>query len=474
MDRITDLNCVNFLNDKDNSFTVEDNGIVPPGFDKISATRGENNKINIRFIWTRDKPEFEREETAGKISEINNETILHFRFGEICKLKNLSSGQYGSYANHEGFEVYFEFFGACVEICYPNVEEEKWDIINIGNVANLGFVYDKSSKEIDRELCILNLDDGVKIINRKSHSRSHGSYASIILDEKKYYLYMRDESAFILTEYNSERNRSDWQKILNCISFAFGRYFTLLGRSIFNENWQRNISQEFSAYTEKGALCHDISSQPSPLGRLNDNGTISLNLIDSDRLSRFISNMLRLYDEYNFDYLTFVYFYGYHMPVHLSPVIYAAAVEALMGRIGAKISSNVIDDKPKVRLIRKNFKQLIDYCELSDNQKSDLKGNIDRINFRPIKEQIRIFCEREGLVFSDIEKTAWNRRNSIAHGRFEDQRDIQSTIKDVRILRILMVRVMLSLFDDDWCYFDYSSLNFPIRIIKDPPLQEGV
>jgi len=472
MSNTGDQKCIDFING-DNTFEVTARGIVPKNFENITAIREEDGGIFLKFKWTKTIPKDENISKPGYITKIKNETVLGFRNGAICKLVNLSEGGGHSYSSNEGYEIYKEYRVQEIEITYPTSKECKWEMLHIGNANDLRYTFDKSSEGYDRNLSIINFD-GLRIIDEKSYFREHGGYSLIKVAGKEYYLFIREHSAFILSELDNNRELSDWQKILNCLSFALGRYLILTGKSCFNEDWESTQLTEISAYTEKGALQHDLSQQPCPLGKINDNGTISLNFIDSDRLSKFVSNMLDVYDEHNFGYMIFVYFYGYHLPAHISPVYYAAAIEALMGSIGEKISSNIIATKPQSRLIRRALKKSIEDCSLSDEQKDNLKGNIDRINFLPIKEQIAIFCKRENLNFGDIEKNAWGRRNSIAHGRFEDQKDMVSTIKDLRVIRILMVRIILSLLDDEWCYFDYTSVNFPIRFLKDGPSQEGV
>jgi len=76
---------------------------------------------------------------------------------------------------------------------------------------------------------------------------------------------------------------------------------------------------------------------------------------------------------------------------------------------------------------------------------------------------------RMKLQFSEEEKAAWRRRNDAAHGRAMEVGTELDVIRDTKLLRGLFDRMLLKLTDASEMYYDYASLNLPIRRLADAP-----
>jgi len=74
------------------------------------------------------------------------------------------------------------------------------------------------------------------------------------------------------------------------------------------------------------------------------------------------------------------------------------------------------------------------------------------------------------LEFGKKERDAWDQRNIVAHGRKTENAKIIQQIEEVKTLRTLCHRILLSMMKISDFYIDYSTLGHPIKKLKLPEI----
>lgn len=253
------------------------------------------------------------------------------------------------------------------------------------------------------------------------------------------------------------------RKIRDCISFIIGQYLVCIGHTVLSEKFELVALRAVSAHSMDGRAFDIYSMPPTHLGG-RYHGEIA-----PDSFSHMVNSIFSRYDEYNFGSLSWIYWHAASAPAHAAAVQFGAAIEALQRSYvenNGRAFQNGLISKEKWKGIRALL--LGQISDLDDSVKTIFENKINGLNQLPKSVLTEIFLKALGVVTGPIENAAWQQRNDAAHGNEVEGGDYVKLIRNIKVLRGLFNRMALSIFGMSRFYYDYYSLNLPIRALEDP------
>lgn len=263
--------------------------------------------------------------------------------------------------------------------------------------------------------------------------------------------------------YQSCPDESFRRKIRDCISFIIGRYLVCIGHTVLSDRFELVTLRAVSAHSMDGRAFDMYSMPPTHLGGRYHGE------IDPDSFSHMVNSIFSKYDEYNFGSLSWMYWHAASAPAHAAAVQFGAAIEALQRSYvennGRAFQKGLIS-KEKWRGIRALL--LSHISEIDDSAKAIFENKINSLNQLPQSVLTERFLKALGVVTGSIENVAWRQRNDAAHGNEVEGGDYVKLIRNIKVLRGIFNRMALSIFGMSRLYYDYYSLNIPLRALEDP------
>jgi hypothetical protein len=106
----------------------------------------------------------------------------------------------------------------------------------------------------------------------------------------------------------------------------------------------------------------------------------------------------------------------------------------------------------------------INSSKLGDLERAILKNKASTLNQAPQSVTFQRLLDTMRLAVGDAENGAWQQRNRAAHGGISDNPG--ELILHSKLLRLLFHRMVAALTGCSALYFDYYSLNHPVRHIS--------
>ena len=252
-------------------------------------------------------------------------------------------------------------------------------------------------------------------------------------------------------------------RIRRCISFSLGSYLVYLGVSKFDAEWHLTEFEVVSPYSMRGQAMTLPPMPPSPLGPR------SFWDIDARKLGRMVNAIYTKYDQLNFGVVSWAYWHAVTATPHIAAVHFGAALESLQrayfNSAADQSSSRVVDDQVWTK-IRASLESTLDSLGLPDETREIFKNKIRNLNFRSQHSTSKDLVDVLGLSLSKREKQAHDARHESAHGK-DDEVDVE-WIRDLKLLRIRFNRILLAMTSGSDEYYDYFTVNYPIRGVREP------
>jgi len=310
-----------------------------------------------------------------------------------------------------------------------------------------------------------------KLVMTGSSAPRGGSWAAAQLEVDGTHLYLCEAQGINSTEakkpgfivYDGVPTDEFRDRIRRCLSFSLGSYLVYLGVSRFDEEWDLTDFQVVSPYTMRG---HAIALPPTPPCPL---GPRSFWDIDAVKLSRMVNAIYQKYDDLNFGVVSWAYWHAVAATPHIAAVHFGAALESLqrayLASTAGPRSSKIVDDETWDK-IRTSLESFLDCLRLPSDAREALKNKIRNLNNRSQHSTGKDLVGELGLVLSAREKQAHDTRHESAHGK-DDEVDVE-WVRDLKLLRIRFHRIFLAMTGANDEYYDYFTLDHPIRQIKEP------
>lgn len=325
-------------------------------------------------------------------------------------------------------------------------KEEKLSILFDKNKSGLSLTSTNNNKNFDRSCVHLTIDGHELYLSKSQNSKSESEGGH----------------GFIL--YKGTPSEDIRKKIRNCISFALGRPLIYLGNTILNNEFSLVSFSAVSAYNFDGKANKIPTSPPVFLG------VTYVHELNEDKFYRLIRGIYQIYDDYELAFIFWQYWHSICSSVHAAPIQYGASIEALRKSISKQNPQQIKNEIVKKSDWKKFSSEVLNIIQTLDIDKTDktvLENKLGSLNQAPQGILTDRFYKSLNLELTQMEKSAWNRRNDAAHGKSLDQDDYIDLIRDIKILKIIFHRILIRISNGSDDYIDYYSFGHPTRLIKD-------
>ena len=338
-------------------------------------------------------------------------------------------------------------------------------------LANLDgpFVWPHFTKVKTEKIETRRLHDFANGIDLKSSDESEGQARNCVrfsVDGHTIYLgtcmlpdaQIAAKPGFVL--YEGDPSREFRMRIVDCLSFALGVYLVRLGWSSLNEDSELVACSANRGYALSNRAFELPAQPPAPLGLKYQYE------IDPAFLSRVVSALYKHYDSLRLGPLCWAYWHAAAATPHIAAVHYGAAVEALQAAYleahkGAIKTALIENDA--WRALRGKFHAALDELSVNKELRQVLRNKIGTFNNPPQAVITERLLEVLKLQFGEREKNAWKRRNDAGHGNEIDSDDYIELIRDIKLLRIRLHKLLFAMTGASDSYNDDFTMGHAVR-----------
>lgn len=273
----------------------------------------------------------------------------------------------------------------------------------------------------------------------------------------------RAKPGYIL--YCGTPDEDERKKIREILSYCLGNYLVYLGSTTLGE---KSELVGFCAVSPPsiGRIYDVVSQPPAPLGYQYQFE------VNQQTLERMANAIYAHFDELRFSSFSWAYWHAMCAPVHMAAVHFGAALEALqkayMSAHAKKFVRTLIAD-PVWKPLQEKFLAIIDDSSLEPELRKILinkvTSNLNQIPPGMLWEKI---FEDIGIMLGAVETAAWKRRNQAAHGGAVDNDSAIPIIRDTKILKIIVHRIILKITGASDYYNDDYTIGHAVRKVADP------
>jgi hypothetical protein len=159
-------------------------------------------------------------------------------------------------------------------------------------------------------------------------------------------------------------------------------------------------------------------------------------------------------------------------PAHIGAVHYAAIIEALRT---AYVDSNpqlrggkVISNKAEWKKVVTAVNTALGDAGLDKEALQMLRNKVSNLNSLSAEPLMELVCSKIGINLGEPEKAAWGRRNRAAHGSRISSEEYVQVVRDIKLLKIVLNRMLIAMTNANGSYIDYYSKDHPVRNISEP------
>jgi hypothetical protein len=256
------------------------------------------------------------------------------------------------------------------------------------------------------------------------------------------------------------------KKIREVLSFCLGNYLVYLGSTTLCE---KSEIVTFSAVSPP-SIGRVFEIPVLPPAQLGDKYQRE---VDQQAVSRMANAVYAHYDELRFGAFSWAYWHARCAPVHMAAAHFGAVIEAVQDAYvkshPAKFETTLITDKAKWSLLSGAFLTAIIDAGLDPSISAILTNKVrSNLNQTPPSVISEKLLADIGITLSPAETDAWKRRNMAAHGGELALDSAISTIRDTKLLKIILHRIVLKITGASDFYHDDYSIGHCIRKVTDP------
>jgi hypothetical protein len=203
---------------------------------------------------------------------------------------------------------------------------------------------------------------------------------------------------------------------------------------------------------------------PGPLGARYENE------IDAAMLSHMASRLFEIYEGYSLRTVFWNFWHASAAPVHMTAAHFGAAIEFLQKAYFKNTQSaakSIVADGQVWKELRLRLELCIKEARLTDDEKRMFTNKAQNLNTAPQSVLSDRLFDALGLEISPLEKDVWSNRNRAAHGSSVGEDRAIQTIRENKILMMLMTRIVLVISGSNNHYYDYYTLGRPTRRVSE-------
>ncbi len=312
-------------------------------------------------------------------------------------------------------------------------------------------------------------------LKEKNTSKILGNALRLKIEDMDIYLAIvdseegRNTAVIIYRNVVAENIR---RKVRDCLSFCFGREILYLGFSVYNSDFNNVEFLAKSIYSEVTIDSYPTLI-PAPLGQYEN----ELGGEQTNHLVNALYENYENYENYDLQHVLGAYCHALYAPIHIAAVHFGAAIEAFQASYikhhGRKFNSALMEKKEWTKFRTKTM-EIVGTLNINDDEKQTLTNKISNLNQLSQSLMTKRFFSQSGIgiELNELELNAWQERNNAAHGNKINEGDFTSLIKNIRILKCIFHRIILSAVKGSEHYFDYYTIGYPIRFLKSPIPEE--
>lgn len=255
-------------------------------------------------------------------------------------------------------------------------------------------------------------------------------------------------------------------RIIEALSFTFGRHFTSCGWTTFSDNWKPVKAFARSPYGGENAyLAQQPNKYPTPINEARTGYTI---VISAEKVRLIVQAFLD--GPTYLSYPIWLFSVANQSPLDIAAAPLGAALEAVRDGYLKEKDEKETTDLGRV-ISRDAWKSLFSRVEKEVEQLTGIEkdritmltNNLRNANNRSSGAKYPLFYEYLKWAVGNGEKRALAARNTASHGKRLNTKDYEDLRWDVMALQTLFNRAILAVLNLDVEYVDYSTLSFPTR-----------
>tara|TARA_R110000868_G_scaffold349834_1_gene611160 strand:- start:2859 stop:3497 length:639 start_codon:yes stop_codon:yes gene_type:complete len=195
------------------------------------------------------------------------------------------------------------------------------------------------------------------------------------------------------------------------------------------------------------------------------------NLMCAELVERVVQGAYKNYDRYHLNVLPWRVWYAESAAYFMKPVYYASLIEGIQKAYIDDEQNNVshtVVDKLEYKRIRKTLERYLSRLKIDGTAKDLLQNKLNNGNSAPQKVIAERFYSSLGLRLSDLENSAWSKRNDAVHGNPIPSEEKIKYIKHTKVLKVMLNRIVLCITGGSDKYIDYYSIGHPVRLLPEP------
>lgn len=261
--------------------------------------------------------------------------------------------------------------------------------------------------------------------------------------------------------YRGEPDESVRMRVREVIAFCLGRRLVYLGCTVLCAKPEVITTTGQSAHAFGERVFEIPSLPPAPLGSKYRNE------VDQRVLSRMADAIYAKYDELRLGEVSWAYWHAVCAPVHMAAAHFGAAIEALQNAYveshPASFQTKIVGDARKWNALRGELLKAVDEAGLDASAGAKLRNKVVGLNQMPRSATSEALLADLGIELSPIEHRAWIRRHTAAHGGRVEDEAVVDVMRETKLLRIILCRMILRITGASETYHDYYTIGQPTR-----------
>ncbi len=460
---------------EDNFFKISDPGRLSSPVLGVKIWRDENLRLVMEAKSTESASLNDSEFPPGTVR--TNEDAVKFESPgggtaravgvDIRRTNSRTSYRHGTHETTQTCSLHY------FESTTPQTDSVAYVFDWVANIDQRHYIWPDGVKDSVQEVSIRTLGYGSKPIIFKATSTSDaGSRNCVDLDIGGFRVVlgcaqlgaerMSVKPGYIM--YLGHPDDATRKRIRDSLSFALGFPIVYLGYAEYTEHQKLAYFKAVNAYSMDGRAFNVPAMAPAPICSPDES-----NLLDKDRLRVVVNAFFDNYNNFGLSSLEWVYWHAVTAPVHMAAAYFGAIIENLQKRYidhqGADFN-NLIITKQQYKTLKRAILEAIGDCNLGPAEKKIFEDKISNGNTISLKIRSKRFFEHLGLEMGDIEIAAWQRRNDAAHGNELIDGDYIALIRDTKLLKLILHRIVLKITRASDQYIDYYTVHFPRRLVN--------
>lgn len=455
---------------------VEENEFNLPNDVNLSLKRDSDYKINLDATGPARQSDPTRKPPLGTIYRNDSQMLLKSHLGNISLHSVHHSHSNTSISRHSTTTDTFSI----EKICFTS-NSDRLPEYTVEHVANLPghYIWPDSNDFSSKTHNLLKFGALPDLEISSGASSKSASYSCL-------HIKINDEDVIIGKEKNAQEVENSGyifyrghpseelrRLIRDALSFAFGVPIIHFGHTSFTFSGSIITLEAITPHTMGGRAWKSSGLPPAPITSMNG----SSNQLDKLLMQRIVQGFVSNSSKYNIAQIPWRLWYAEAAAYFMKPAYYGALIEGIQ-KAFLDDNSNNIDRtiiskatfKRHRKIIEKHIKKVCD----SELEIKLLTDKLNNSNVAPQKILASRFFSHLGLSLGTLENDAWNKRNDAAHGNSIAEDNVIKYMRDTKILRIILNRIILHLTYASDFYVDGYTIGHAVRLLSDHIPEEEV